>query len=863
MKWGSVMSIRGLLIMLRALIFVVALSGATAFGQGRPGESCSNDTTDQRCATGLTCLPSGVCSQSRELTDPISREVCTAVNGALFEDATQGRPGYTSGGGLAAAAGATVSIERGIAYGTENFGCYVTACIGASSNLSVTGFFAEGFYGKFEDIQGFSKVIGGSGGTPFAEVGMSAGTIHNTRGRVIGTTVAVSGGLSLLPADVGTMYCATELIGEGDYTAILDISTEEGRRRAEEARDAMIYGERLEAYEASPLLARVLTSDGVTFSNVVRIDTDFDSFVRVNDPDTDESGRWFSLSYTLEDAEPRFREYEEQSRMLGALTLWPVFADDEERPSIDVGVATIDMENMKISWSGHGGHNEIRRAFRVGPGPSPFFCSKGDCPDGAMASSWEPGVRYSARQGMVLDRANPKVCQQLCDEDEMCTAWTYRHPETYKDKPECWMSEDPTPLRRFGEKVVGGRKHVTAYEKCGFKGKRFGAKAGLYGPTALDSFGMGENNVSSFKVPPGFGITIFEKPRFRGDSVQFSDSEYCLETENFDDRLSSFQIVPSPVKTAALYQSVIEVEDGCDNRIANRSPVQTRPVRLGPGGYNKAFLDTNKPPKGYHILQVAHGQMVTVTGTRSDGVERRRQFPNAGTYCLSKELGGSVGDPVTLKSVFVKEKGRLSSMLAGSWADYSWMSSTPDKTRLNKNGWYVVRAEVQGQKPFIKSGYRRWFHGDYGNMLEKSRSAENIILETADGVTEIELELRKQKANFRRGPKAGQSWSLSGSWAVKRDRMTKRNVTGRNIRKTDGGGTRFWQIDRRTWSQVGVGTYLERGRDSCRVYLEDQKRNLEVIIDACKKKVFKGNRLAPGEVLIDFKVGETWRIYSR
>jgi hypothetical protein len=126
----------------------------------------------------------------------------------------------TSGAGLGVAAGATATVEVGVAYGAEGeFGCYVTGCGGLTTNVALSGYGVLGAYDEFASIAGDAIVTSGgvSIGIPSTPIslGGSLGLVSDLQGVPVGTTIsaAVSVGVDgLTPIDLGALSCHTEVL---------------------------------------------------------------------------------------------------------------------------------------------------------------------------------------------------------------------------------------------------------------------------------------------------------------------------------------------------------------------------------------------------------------------------------------------------------------------------------------------------------------------------------------------------------------------------------------------------------------------------------------------------------------------------
>jgi hypothetical protein len=134
--------------------------------------------------------------------------------------AEAGGTALTSGAGLSIAAGATGTAEIGVAYGAEGeFGCYVTACGGLTTNVALGAYVTMGAYDEFSSIAGDSLVAsaGVSIGIPDTPISLGGGLglVTALDGTPIGSTLSASisvGADGLTPIDLGGLACHTGVL---------------------------------------------------------------------------------------------------------------------------------------------------------------------------------------------------------------------------------------------------------------------------------------------------------------------------------------------------------------------------------------------------------------------------------------------------------------------------------------------------------------------------------------------------------------------------------------------------------------------------------------------------------------------------
>lgn len=85
------------------------------------------------------------------------------------------------------------------------------------------------------------------------------------------------------------------------------------------------------------------------------------------------------------------------------------------------------------------------------------------------------------------------------------------------------------------------RDKVYVYDQCNYGGLSFGFSPGRYNDRSL---GIGNDKISSIRIPSGFKITVYQAKDFQGYSRTFYGNESCLNGQ-FNDQISSI-IVDGP-----------------------------------------------------------------------------------------------------------------------------------------------------------------------------------------------------------------------------------------------------------------------------------------------------------------------------
>lgn len=87
---------------------------------------------------------------------------------------------------------------------------------------------------------------------------------------------------------------------------------------------------------------------------------------------------------------------------------------------------------------------------------------------------------------------------------------------------------------------------VVAYSECGYFGIDITLPPGEYKVADLEKLGMPNNAISSFKVPAGYAVAIYENDFFRGAGKVLEADDKCLIGDQLNDKISSI-VVEAPV----------------------------------------------------------------------------------------------------------------------------------------------------------------------------------------------------------------------------------------------------------------------------------------------------------------------------
>jgi len=121
----------------------------------------------------------------------------------------------------------------------------------------------------------------------------------------------------------------------------------------------------------------------------------------------------------------------------------------------------------------------------------------------------------------------------------------------------------------FGNASLDAKKptdvkgQITVYSDCNYAGASAKLSVGDYNLAQLKKFGLGNNDISSAKVPKGLSLTVFENDFLRGDSASASGDVKCIDTGDFANRITS-----------------VSVSGGNDSAVAAPAPAATGGVTV-------------------------------------------------------------------------------------------------------------------------------------------------------------------------------------------------------------------------------------------------------------------------------------------
>ncbi len=125
--------------------------------------------------------------------------------------------------------------------------------------------------------------------------------------------------------------------------------------------------------------------------------------------------------------------------------------------------------------------------------------------------------------------------------------------------------------------ILSAQNYVTLHEDCNFRGKSYTLEAGTY---RLYQMRIGNDRLSSFQVPSGFRITIYEHDDFNSRSKTYTETVSCLDSA-WDNNASAIVVENTNIQQTNPNEYVVVYSD-CYSRGFSRS--------LRPGVYKGADL---------------------------------------------------------------------------------------------------------------------------------------------------------------------------------------------------------------------------------------------------------------------------------
>lgn len=143
---------------------------------------------------------------------------------------------------------------------------------------------------------------------------------------------------------------------------------------------------------------------------------------------------------------------------------------------------------------------------------------------------------------------------------------------------------------------------VTLYSNCGYGGNRKSFDEGSYDVKQL---GIGDNELSSIKIPYGWSITIYQNEGFGGGSQEYTFSVDCLNS-NWNDHVSSIKVKKSKTANPNYVSSKVTLYRDCNFSGGKKSFTEGRYDINELGVGNDAASSISIPP-GWKITLYKNG----------------------------------------------------------------------------------------------------------------------------------------------------------------------------------------------------------------------------------------------------------------
>jgi Ca2+-binding EF-hand superfamily protein len=98
----------------------------------------------------------------------------------------------------------------------------------------------------------------------------------------------------------------------------------------------------------------------------------------------------------------------------------------------------------------------------------------------------------------------------------------------------------------------------------------------------VNQMGIRDNDLSQIVIPKGFKVTLYDEPRFRGRSLQLTETEDCLRFSNTDG-IDGWNDATSSIKIERINPDRVILHSGCGYTGSN--------VALQPGSYDASDLN--------------------------------------------------------------------------------------------------------------------------------------------------------------------------------------------------------------------------------------------------------------------------------
>ncbi len=200
-------------------------------------------------------------------------------------------------------------------------------------------------------------------------------------------------------------------------------------------------------------------------------------------------------------------------------------------------------------------------------------------------------------------------------------------------------------VRVYNKSGGGGNSVATIYQHCSYGGYAIGLGEGTYTRGQLIGLGIGNDDISSVKVQPGYQAILYFDDNFTGTSIIKTGDTSCLVSDGFNDQVTS--IIISKTSGGGSSQT-IEAES-----YTSMSGVQKE--NCSEGGQNVGYIDT--------------GDWMAYTNIN---------FPSSGNYQIEYRVASAVGGGTLSADINAGATvlGQVNIPNTGGWQNWTTVSHT-------------------------------------------------------------------------------------------------------------------------------------------------------------------------------------------
>lgn len=156
--------------------------------------------------------------------------------------------------------------------------------------------------------------------------------------------------------------------------------------------------------------------------------------------------------------------------------------------------------------------------------------------------------------------------------------------------------------------LVSDAQTIEVFTDCNFAGRSARLPVGDYNLAQLKKFGLGNNDISSVKLPKGMSVTVYENDFLRGDSASSAKDVRCIDTGSFANRITSLSVLGDSGASltsapARKITSGVTVYTQCDydGTSANLREGEYTNAQLNALGINNNSISSLQVADGYQV----------------------------------------------------------------------------------------------------------------------------------------------------------------------------------------------------------------------------------------------------------------------